>query len=62
MCAYSLFSVSHPFKGDYVKLRQNTKWKKIACDTNDQNLVFADIVMKINRKNGKVIDDHCGSC
>ena len=48
-------SVSHPFKGDYVKLRQNTKWKKIASETNDQHLIFADIVMKINRKNGKMV-------
>lgn len=51
-CSY--FSVSHPFRGDYVSLRQNQKWRKIACETNDQQLVFADIVNKINRKNGKV--------
>ena len=40
--------------GDYVKLRQNTKWQRIACDTNDIHVVFADIVSKVNRKNGKV--------
>jgi hypothetical protein len=46
--------VAHPFKGDYVELRQNSKWKKVAYDTNDQHLVFADFVAKVNRKNGKV--------
>jgi myosin-1 len=40
--------------GDYVKLRQNQKWQKIACDSNDVHVVFADIVSKVNRKNGKV--------
>ena len=44
----------HPFKGDYVRLQQNLKWKKMAGEMNDLKLVFADIVMKINRKNGKV--------
>lgn len=48
-------SVSHPFKGDYVKLRQNTKWQRMAHETNDLHLVFADIVMKVNRKNGKMV-------
>ena len=50
----SASSVSHPFKGDYVKLRHNTKWQRIACESNDQHIVFADIVSKVNRKNGKV--------
>ncbi|KAK2150781.1 hypothetical protein LSH36_389g00009 [Paralvinella palmiformis] len=48
-------SVSHPFKGDYVKLRHNTKWQRIACESNDQHIVFADIVSKVNRKNGKMV-------
>ena len=47
-------SVSHPFVGDYVKLRDNSKWKKMSADTDDQHLVFADIVMKVNRRDGKV--------
>ena len=54
MYLYFDFSVMHPFKGDYVRLRQNVKWNKMATETNDSHVVFADIVMKINRKNGKV--------
>ena len=46
--------MSHPFVGDYVKLRENSKWKKMSADTDDQHLVFADIVMKVNRRDGKV--------
>lgn len=47
-------SVSHPFHGDYVRLRQNVQWKKICTDTNDQYVVFADIINKITRSSGKV--------
>ena len=36
------FSVPHEFKGEYVRLQNNPKWKKIAVETNDQHLVFAD--------------------
>lgn len=48
------FSVPHPFKGDYLNLQQNLKWKKLCEQTHDKYMVFADIVMKINRANGKV--------
>lgn len=48
------FSVSHPFLGDYVRLRQNVQWKKMCLETNDQYVVFADIVNKIARSSGKV--------
>lgn len=48
-------SVSHAFLGDYVKLQENSKWKKAATDTHDQHLLFADIVMKVNRRNGKMV-------
>lgn len=48
------FSVSHPFLGDYVRLRQNVQWKKICLETNDQYVVFADIINKIARSSGKV--------
>lgn len=47
-------SVSHPFLGDYVRIRQNAQWKKLAAETNDQYVVFADIVNKITRSAGKV--------
>jgi myosin-1 len=52
-------SISHPFIGDYVNLQQNVKWKKTASDTRDQDLVFADIVMKVNRRNGKMVHHLC---
>ncbi|GJQ73930.1 Myo1C [Trypoxylus dichotomus] len=48
-------SVSHPFLGDYVRLRQNIQWKKICLETNDQYVVFADIVNKIARSSGKFV-------
>ncbi|GAU88919.1 hypothetical protein RvY_01532 [Ramazzottius varieornatus] len=46
-------TVPHPFRGDYVRLRQNVKWKKLSSDTNDQYVVFADIMPKINRASGR---------
>lgn len=49
-----LCSVSHPFLGDYVRLRQNVQWKKICVENNDQYVVFADIINKIARSSGKV--------
>ncbi|GBN91590.1 Unconventional myosin-Ib [Araneus ventricosus] len=48
-------SVSHPFRGDYVRLRHNVKWKKIAAETGDQYVVFADIINKIARASGKCL-------
>ncbi|CAD5117530.1 DgyrCDS6295 [Dimorphilus gyrociliatus] len=48
-------SVPHPFKGDYVRLKQNHKWKKMATRNDDLHLVFADIVSKVNRKNCKTV-------
>lgn len=48
-------SVSHPFLGDYVRLRQNVQWKKISVETNDQYVVFADIINKITRSSGKFV-------
>ena len=49
-----IFSIGHPFLGDYVRLRQNPQWKKICSETNDQYVVFADIINKITRTGGKV--------
>ncbi|CAG0889537.1 unnamed protein product [Darwinula stevensoni] len=48
-------SVGHPFLGDYVRLRQNAQWKKMSSDTNDQYVVFADIINKINRSSGRFV-------
>ncbi|CAN7980923.1 unnamed protein product [Ixodes pacificus] len=48
-------SVAHPFRGDYVRLRQNVKWKRLASETGDQYVVFADIISKITRSSGKCV-------
>ena len=45
-------SVSHPFLGDYVRLRSNSEWRRVA--KQDNSVVFADIVNKISRSGGKV--------
>uniref|UniRef100_A0A1B0CDW7 Putative myosin head n=1 Tax=Lutzomyia longipalpis TaxID=7200 RepID=A0A1B0CDW7_LUTLO len=46
-------SIGRPFIGDYVRLRQNIQWKRISMETNDQYVVFADIINKITRTSGK---------
>ncbi|XP_037911056.1 unconventional myosin-Ib isoform X2 [Hermetia illucens] len=48
-------SVGHPFIGDYVRLRHNQQWKKYSVETNDQYVVFADIINKITRSSGKFV-------
>ncbi|KAH9369049.1 hypothetical protein HPB48_002605 [Haemaphysalis longicornis] len=48
-------SVTHPFRGDYVRLRQNVKWKRLSEETGDQYIVFADIISKITRSSGKCV-------
>jgi hypothetical protein len=50
-------SIGHPFLGDYVRLRQNPQWKKVCLETNDQYVVFADIINKITRSGGKASRD-----
>ena len=51
-------SVLVPFGGDYVGLRRNPLWKdtlkRNRLHRMDRRVVFADIVNKINRSNGKV--------
>lgn len=37
-----------------MRLRQNPQWKKICIESNDQYVVFADIINKITRTGGKV--------
>ncbi|XP_059609895.1 unconventional myosin-Ia [Phlebotomus argentipes] len=48
-------SIGRPFIGDYVRLRQNIQWKRICMETNDQYVVFADIINKITRTSGKFV-------
>jgi len=42
------------FKGDYLNVTGDLKWKKIASLVHNQSLVFSDFIQKVNRKNGKV--------
>ena len=48
-----------PFRGDYVHLRRNPLWKdtlkRNRLHRMDKSVVYADIVNKINRSNGKVV-------
>lgn len=49
------YSVPMPFKGDYQDLLANPKWKKLQSQMpQDSHVVFADVVQKIHRANGKV--------
>lgn len=47
-------SVSHPFRGDYVRLRHNMRWKKVMQYSSDAYVVFADIINKVNNRSAKV--------
>ena len=50
-------SVGVPFRGDHIGLRRNPLWKEVLAKNSlqrmDRFVVFADIVNKINRSNGK---------
>lgn len=48
-------SVGKEFKGDYLNLQENAKWKKINNVTRDVSLMFADLVHKVNRADGKLV-------
>ena len=52
--------MSAPFRGDYIGLRKNPLWKEVLTKNSlhkmDRFVVFADILNKINRSNGKVMD------
>jgi hypothetical protein len=59
-------SVAIPFRGDYVGLKRNHQWRDVLTRNSlhkmDRYVVFADIVNKINRSNGKVrprVQDLC---
>src|SRR6218665_269702 len=43
-------SISHPFRGDYIRLRQNVKWRKLLPSLGEVYVVFADIVSKITKR------------
>ena len=46
-----ILTTTIPIDPDYPK---NPQWKKICGETNDQYVVFADIINKITRSGGKV--------
>ena len=54
----TLSSVGIAFRGDYVGLRRSQQWRDVLTRNSlhkmDRYVVFADIVNKINRSNGKV--------
>lgn len=45
-------TVSHPFLGEYVYIRRNEKFKRLAPELH---VVFADIVNKLSRTSGKCV-------
>lgn len=40
--------------GDYIKIRQNHKWSRLAHELQDDYVVFADAASKIKVSSGKV--------
>jgi myosin-1 len=46
-------SVAVPFKGDYIGLSRDEAWNQLATSLNDRQVVWADLVNKINRADGK---------
>uniref|UniRef100_A0A4W5JN20 Myosin IB n=1 Tax=Hucho hucho TaxID=62062 RepID=A0A4W5JN20_9TELE len=50
--ALLLFSVSQPFKGDYLEIQKNPKYQKLNSAV-EEKVLLADLVNKINRANGK---------
>ena len=53
---FSFFSVPVPFKGDRLNLVANPKWQRNAKN-NNVHIVWADSVLKVNRKDGKVFNE-----
>ena len=45
-------TVAHPFLGEYVYIRRNEKFKRLAPE---MHVVFADIVNKVSRTSGKSV-------
>lgn len=47
-------SVAHPFRGDYIRLRKNAKWKRMTTQLGEMYVVFADLASKVTKRCGKV--------
>ncbi|XP_015471120.1 unconventional myosin-Ia isoform X3 [Parus major] len=63
LCASELFkdkktlypkSLQQPFRGEYLGLKQNSKYQKLQAVAKDK-LVMADTVRKVNRASGKTV-------
>ena len=52
--AIDLTSVPHPFKSDRISLRSDDRWSHLVAETHEQRIIWADKVLKLNRKDGKV--------
>ncbi|ESN93580.1 hypothetical protein HELRODRAFT_193971 [Helobdella robusta] len=56
-------SVPIYFMSDYLNLPENSKWQKFLSSSSshptDACLIFADNVLKVNRKNGKMVRHAC---
>lgn len=50
---FMFFSLPQPFRGEYLGLKENPKYRKLQTTANDK-LVMADYVKKVNRGDGKV--------
>lgn len=48
-------TVPVPFEGDHIDLPANPKWQKISKGLKSQRIIWADLVYKINRKDGKAV-------
>lgn len=48
------YRVAVPFKQDRLGLRTDERWLKIATDRQDQRIVWADNVQKLNKSDAKV--------
>eukprot|EP00118_Oscarella_pearsei_P003137 m.13137 g.13137 ORF g.13137 m.13137 type:complete len:1091 (+) comp24497_c0_seq4:132-3404(+) len=48
-------SVSLPFQGDYVGIGKDQAWRNLAASLNETRVLWADLVMKVNRTNGKAV-------
>ena len=49
-----ILRVPIPFKVDRLNLRTDDRWARLVTQTHEQRVIWADNIMKINRKDMKV--------
>ena len=54
-----VYSVPIPFKSDRINLKMDERWAKVVAQTNEQRVIWADHVQKLNRKDAKVCTYVC---